>query len=278
MTLRRLSFRSGFTLVELLVVIAIVAVVGAGVAVSYGREVVVRARRQMTLDEMGRLREAFRRFHAENAPRLLAGLHEPHDATLFPSNRFLATFAARPDADDRVYGMLEFLERYGLWPLFQPAVAERDERLSDADFVVFADPDPLTGEGWQGPYADGGVRVACVEGNRTLSEAERGARDPLFPQAATRFGGLYRVVYYEHCEDDADPTQPIRRRLFLLCAENPEDWDEPDELDALTGNRRRGGNDGAPLDLPTGTLPTRDDTRGLFLVELLNLDIWGATP
>ena len=57
--------RRGFTLVELLVVIAIVAVVGAGVAVTYGRNVVVQARRQTTLHEMGQLRDAFARVAKE---------------------------------------------------------------------------------------------------------------------------------------------------------------------------------------------------------------------
>ena len=274
--------RRGFTLVELLVVIAIVAVVGAGVAVTYGRETLVRARRQMTLAEMGRIRDAFARFHADNAPRLLSGVHAPNDSEVFPSSDFRLTFSGgdRPDAGDRTYGMLEFYERYGLWPLLQPSVAEDGERLEDADFVVFGEPDPLTGEGWQGPYADAPSRVACVADGAygTLTPAGDGASDPVFPQIATRWGGFYRVLYLEHCEDEADLTQPIYRRLFLVCAENPEDWDDFDdeELGALTGKRRLGADSG-PLDLATGALRPRDDARGLTFVELLNLDIW-RTP
>ena len=270
--------RRGFTLVELLVVIAIVAVVGAGVAVTYGRNVVVQARRQTTLHEMGQLRDAFARFHADNAPRLLAGLHAPNASEIFPSGDFLATFTAgdRPAEDDRTYGMIEFFERYGLWPLLQPSVSEGEDRLEDVDFVVFGDPDPLTGEGWQGPYADAPSRVACIEEDYgTLIRADEDENEPLFPQIGTRWDGFYRVLYLEHCEDESDLTQPIYRRLFLVCAENPEDWDEftDDELGALTGNRRRGADSG-PLDLATGALRQRDNSRGLTFVELLNLDIW----
>ena len=269
--------RRGFTLVELLVVIAIVAVVGAGVAVTYGRDVVVQARRQMTLAEMGRIRDAFARFHADNAPRLLAGLHAPDDAEAFPSAAFRATFREPPAEGDRTYGMVEFFERYGLWPLLQPSVAEDGERLEDADFVVFGDPDPLTGEGWQGPYADAPSRVACVADGAygTLVPAGENPSDPVFPQIATRWDGFYRVLYLEHCEEETDLTQPVYRRLFLVCAENPEDWDDFDdeELGALTGNRRLGDGSG-PLDLATGALRQRDESRGLTFIELLNLDIW----
>ena len=275
--------RRGFTLVELLVVIAIVAVVGAGVAVTYGRSVVVQARRQTTLHEMGQLRDAFARFHADNAPRLLAGLHAPNDDEIFPSSDFRLTFSGgdRPVADDRTYGMIEFFERYGLWPLLQPSVSENGERLENVDFIVFGDPDPLTGEGWQGPYADAPSRVACIEGDAaygTLTPAGENPSDPVFPQIATRWGGFYRVLYLEHCEDEADLTQPIYRRLFLVCAENPEDWDDFDdeELGALTGKRRL-GTDSGPLDLATGALRQRDESRGLTFIELLNLDIW-RTP
>ncbi|HIV09518.1 MAG TPA: prepilin-type N-terminal cleavage/methylation domain-containing protein [Candidatus Spyradenecus faecavium] len=270
--------RRGFTLVELLVVIAIVAVVGAGVAVTYGRNVVVQARRQTTLHEMGQLRDAFARFHADNAPRLLAGLHAPHDNKIFPSSDFIATFTGdRPAEDDRTYGMIEFFERYGLWPLLQPSVSEDGDRLENVDFIVFGDPDPLTGEGWQGPYADAPSRVACVAGRDygTLTPAEADATAPLFPQIGTRWDGFYRVLYLEHRENEADLTQPIYRRLFLVCAEDPEAWDEftDDELGALTGNRRQGADSG-PLDLATGALRQRDESRGLTFIELLNLDIW----
>ena len=269
----------GFTLVELLMVIAIIAVVGAGVAVTYGRDVVDDARRRLTLHEMGQIRDAFARFHADNAPRLLAGLHAPDDGEGFPSAAFRATFREPPAEGDRTYGMIEFLERYGLWPLLQPSVAEGDTHLDDADFVVFREPDPLTGEGWQGPYASPAGRVACVADGAygDLSPAGPGETAPRFPQIATRYGdGFYRVLYLEHCEDEADLTQPVYRRLFLLCAERPEEWDAftDDELGALTGNRRLGADSG-PLDLATGAL--RQRFGGLILVELLNLDLW-RTP
>ncbi len=276
--------RRGFTLIELLVVIAIVAVVGAGVAVTYGRDVVDNARRRMTLHEMGQIRDAFARFHADNAPRLLAGLHAPNDNDVFPSSAFIATFTGSdvPAEGDRTYGMIEFFERYGLWPLLQPSVSEDDTRLEDDEFIVFDEPSTRTDEGWMGPYANPAGRVACVADGAygTLTPAEADATDPLFPQIATRYGanGFYRVLYLEHCEDEADLTQPIYRRLFLVCADHPEDWDEfdADELGALTGNCRRGADSG-PLDLATGALRQRDATRGLTFVELLNLDLW-RTP
>ena len=274
--------RRGFTLVELLAVIAIVAVVGAGVAVTYGRDVVDDARRRLTLHEMGQIRDAFARFHADNAPRLLAGLHAPDDAKAFPSAAFRATFREPPAEGDRTYGMVEFFERYGLWPLLQPSVSEDDTRLEDADFVVFGEPSARTGEGWMGPYANPARRVACVAGRDygALAPAEADATAPLFPQIATRYGAnaFYRVLYLEHCEDEADLTQPVYRRLFLICAEHPADWDAftADELGALTGNRRLGADSG-PLDLATGALRPRDASRGLAFVELLNLDLW-RTP
>ena len=276
--------RRGFTLIELLVVIAIVAVVGAGVAVTYGRDVVDNARRRMTLHEMGQIRDAFARFHADNAPRLLAGLHAPNDNDVFPSSAFIATFTGSdvPAEGDRTYGMIEFFERYGLWPLLQPSVSEDDTRLEDDEFIVFDEPSTRTDEGWMGPYANPAGRVACVADGAygTLTPAEADATDPLFPQIATRYGanGFYRVLYLEHCEDEADLTQPIYRRLFLVCAEDPEAWDEftADELGTLTGNRRLGADSG-PLDLATGALRQRDESRGLTFVELLNLDIW-RTP
>ena len=251
MTATHTHTRRGFTLIELLVVIAIVAVVGAGVAVTYGRDVVENARRRMTLHEMGQIRDAFARFHADNAPRLLAGLHAPNDNNaIFPSAAFIGTFTGgdQPAEGDRTYGMVEFFERYGLWPLLQPSVSEDDTRLEDDEFVVFGEPSVRTGEGWLGPYANPTGRVACVADGAygALTPADEGATAPLFPQIATRYGAnaFYRVLYLEHC--------------------------------ALTGNRRLGVDSG-PLDLATGALRQRDATRGLTFVELLNLDIW-RTP
>lgn len=276
--------RRGFTLIELLVVIAIVAVIGTGVAVTYGRETVERARRQMTIHEAGQLRSAFQRFHADNAPRLLQGVHEPNASALFPSSDFIATFSEKPDSDDRTYGMLEFYERYGLWALLQPAVAANGERLDDSDFVYFGDADPLTGEGWQGPYADAATRVACVaNGDYGDLIATTDTSDPIFPQVGTRFDdGFFHVVYFEHCEDESDTSEPIYRRLLLVAAEDPTAWDEftKDKLGALTGNRRLGGNStlglaaSYPLDVDTGAIQTRDTSNGLYITELLNLDLW----
>ncbi len=280
------SGRAGFTLIELLVVVAIVAVVGAGVAVTYGHDLVTRARRQVTVREMGGIRDAFARFYADCQPRLLAGLHAPKDSEIFPSGDFLGTFRSgdTPTTGDRTYGMVEFYERYGLWPLLQPSVSEDDTRLEDADFVVFGGFDPVTGEGWQGPYLSAGT-VAAQTGD-FYGESS----GVVLPQPATRHEGLYRVVYYEHCNDADDLAEPVYRRLFLVCAEEPAKWqtftvegsgDERTGLGLLTGNRRMGERNsgdaryGYPLNLTTGALErTYDPSTGLYVVELLNLDLW----
>ena len=126
------SKKKGFTLIELLVVVAIIAVIGAGVAVMYGREVVDDAKKQMTLHEMGQIRDAFQRFWADNAAQMMDGLTVPGSATPMPTADFAfiagdtQTFNASMPADDpqRLYGALEFFERYGLWMLFQKSVGD----------------------------------------------------------------------------------------------------------------------------------------------------------
>lgn len=283
------TLRAGFTLIELLLVVAIVAVVGAGVAVTYGHDMLARARRQVTLREMGNLRDAFGRFHDDNLPRLLRGLPTPEGATLpetFRSGPYAVdTVSGTVEGDNRLYGMLESYERFGLWPLLQPTATDAAGNRLEADrFIVFDDFDPVTGEGWQGPY------VTTVSAEARTEDFHGASRDLLLPQPRTRYGGLYRVVYYEHCNDAGDPAEPVYRRLFLVCAEQPEKWeafaiensgDTRTGLGLLTGNRRMGetasGNAwyGYPLDLTTGTLKTAyDAAHGLFIVELLNLDDW----
>lgn len=283
------SGRAGFTLIELLVVVAIVAVVGAGVAVTYGHDLVTRARRQVTVREMGGIRDAFARFYADCQPRLLEGLTTPGGTALpnaFRSGTYAVdTVSGTMAAGDRLYGMLEFFERFGLWPLLQPSVTDGEgERLEADTFAVFGGFDPVTGEGWQGPYLSAGT-VAAQTG-----DFYGWSSDVVLPQPATRHEGLYRVVYYEHCENESDPAEPVYRRLFLVCAEEPAKWqtftvegsgDERTGLGLLTGNRRMGetasGNAwyGYPLNLTTGALErTYDPSTGLFIVELLNLDLW----
>jgi prepilin-type N-terminal cleavage/methylation domain-containing protein len=267
----------GFTLLELLVVVAIIAVVGAGVSVFYGKEHTARSKRQMTLHEMGQIRQAFRQFYADNEALLLRELTTPEGATL-PTAAFRNSFDAGPDSGSRLYGALEFFERFGLWPLMQPAVAG----LATNDFTVFRSADILTGEGWRGPYLNVPSRTACVpddaDGDGLDELVTAGPADaPVFPQMASRYGGIYRVLYFEHCEDEGDPSEPVYRRLLLVCAEDDLTFDSSAELLPFTGNRRGGGGAGPapyPLDLATGSAERHDEARGLFFAELLNLDTW----
>lgn len=290
--------RKGFTLVELLTVVAIVAVIGGGVAVTYGRDLLERSKRQMTLHEMGEIRDAFERFHADNVVQIRDGVDLPGTTTPLPTARFCATFtgsdtplAATSTTRDRVYGEMEFFERFGLWPLLQSSISWKDHR-SSSDFIVFNKPDLTSGDGWQGPYLEAGTRQSCEEDATALvlkvSADPQNSTDPLFPQIATRYTNrdlttsntkdFYRVIYFEHCEDWADANEPVYRRLILFAAENPADWDTWDELKVFTGNRRGGSSSRSdadyafPLDLETGAIKTTDSERGLFFVELLNLD------
>ena len=80
--------RKAFTLIELLVVVAIVAVIGAGVAVMYGHEVVDDAKKQMTLHEMGQIRDAFNRFWTGNSAQMMGGMTVANYNTLLPDASF----------------------------------------------------------------------------------------------------------------------------------------------------------------------------------------------
>ncbi|MGN0832250.1 MAG: type II secretion system protein [Kiritimatiellia bacterium] len=303
---------SAFTLVELLVTVAIVAVIGAGVAAYYGREVVDGARRQLTLHEMGQIRDAFQRFYADNAGQLLDGLTVADSATTLPdafasASRFVAPDAQTysvPSADDpqRLYGMFEFFERYGLWPLFQPSVddltgGERNVQLfqtTDASGkYAFKSPSVTSGEGWRGPYLMTAERVDCIPhaadaylleatvvkatGRKRLSNGANVADSEVrFPQPATKYndhnGGFYRVIYFEHCPDDS-AGQPIYRRLLLMAAETPTACDTEAEIARFRGNRRYGGSDAAPpLDAATGAITAYDAAHRVFFLELLNFD------
>lgn len=271
---------SGFTLVELLVVVAIIAVVGAGVSVYYGRESVDRANDQMTLHEMGQIRQAFQQFYADNSTYILRRVAATGATDVdLPSDVFRGSFNnPQPNRDDRVYGMIELFERYGLWALIQPAVhtANGDAATHFFEFPSF---NPLTGEGWQGPYLDTSTRVGCLSQKATgdtdalldLVPVQDGEGGVIYPQIATRFGSIYHVLYFEH-RVEAD-TFPIYRRLLLVCAKDKDKFDTSSELLALAGNRRSRGTIG-PLDINSGAIELYDAPQGLFFVELLNLDIW----
>lgn len=300
----------GFTLVELLVTVAIVATVGAGVTVYYGREVMDTVRRQMTLHEMGQIRDAFLRFYADNCGKMMDGLTVADSATPLPDAfgaRFVAsdswTYSPPGSADpQRLYGTFEFFERYGLWPLFQRALGD----LTDSGRKVqifrssaegakheFASPSAVSGAGWRGPYLDSPARVDCVSSSGgdyvPQGVVRKGAErvrvgdgtvvadgEVRFPQPATRYddgnGGFYRAVYFEHCPDESE-GRPIYRRLLLMAAENPLACDSEAEIARFRGNRRYSGADAAPpIDEATGAVRTHDAAHGVFFLELLNFD------
>jgi len=262
-----------FTLIELLMTVAIIAIVGTGVAVYYGREVVADARKEMTLHEMGLIRDAFQRFWADNSAQMMDGMTVANSATDLPSGDFVfaasgdgLTYAAPTAANpQRLYGVMEFFERYGLWPLLQKRVYRASDGSevrffrSDVRPGSFRDAAPARESGWRGPYA-------------TTSERGRHVVDGVeFPAFATKYGGAYRVVFYEHCADD-HANAPIFRRLLLVAAVHPASCDTWDEIRLFAGNRRYAPASGAPLDPVTGAVNAYDRERGLFFMELLNFD------
>lgn len=272
--IRRLS-KYAFTLVELLIVVAIIAVVGAGVAVTYGRKMVDDSRNQLTLHEMHEIKKAFLRFHSDNYMRLQREMnnHEGHGD--LPTAAFRATFHGS-HVDDPVFdGRMELFETYGLWFLMLrriPGVPENTPDPSDYDeFPQFALFDVLTGEGWNGPYLDVASRKAW-----TYDGID-------FPQIADKHGGsgldssgnalgVYRLLYYEHCEDLGDLTEPIYRRLLLVAPLGNTGRDElkEDELLLETGNLRGGAGAGR-LNPRTGAFENNPASE-IFILELLNMD------
>lgn len=277
--------RKGFTLIELLLVVALIAVVGTGVAAYYGHEVVDVSKRQMTLHEMGQIRDAFQRFWSDNSGRIARGVFLPGTATWLPTARFAGTFtsgdapsAGTEDCFDRHYAAMELFERFGLWPLFSDSAPCRGHMRDNGYFIVFDRPDPVTGEGWRGPYISTPERIDCVDGADGVLEPAGSGPDIRFPQPATRFGddgnrGFYRIIYLEHCEDEGRTGEPIYRRLILVAAERPERYGTWNDLKRFTGNRR-GGTDSAPLDIDTGGIAAHIVEKGLFFMELLNLDTY----
>lgn len=304
--------RSGFTLIELLVTVALVAVIGAGVAISYGREVVENARRQMTLHEMGQIREAFLRFWADNAAQMMDGLTVADSATSLPhdfasSSRFVAADAQTYETPttqnpQRLYGVFEFFECYGLWPLFQKSVGDLTtgarrvqvfQSMGEDGKYEFKSLSAQTGKGWCGPYLASGARIDCIphatdaylleavitsgtDKKRLSNAAAVPDATVRFPQPATKYddrnGGFYRVLYFEHCPSES-VGQPIYRRLLLLAAENPRALDSESELARFRGNRRYSGSDAAPpIDATTGAITAHDAAHGVFFMELLNFD------
>lgn len=272
----RPSSLRAFTLVELLVVVAIIAVVGGSVAVTYGRKTVDDSKDQLTLHEMHEIKKAFLRFHSDNYLRLQREFTD-HGGADLPTGGFRGTFHSNHGNDDLFDGRMEFFERYGLWFLMQPTIphdgiAHDDETnpnpVNRYRFPAFRKYDTLAGEGWNGPYLDATSRSAW-----TLDGID-------FPQVADKHRGTYRLLYYEHCENVADLTKPIYRRLLLVAPRGNAAWDEiaAGELLDLSGNLRGGGNDGSPLNLGTGAFENRvasgdeGTSSPLFVLELLNMD------
>lgn len=293
-----------FTLLELLVVIAIIAVVGAGTVVFYGREVVANSRSQMTLHEMQEIKKAFLRFYDDNGRRLRGNFAE-HDGTSLPSSSFTDRLVDPPstDAERRFYGQMEFFETYGLWFLMFRKTADITPNPDPEDgyelFPEFDEYDIETGEGWNGPYLDVSSRLAWVY-DVTDRREDGSYEGTSFPQVADKFGGatlmlpdnvspdfvqplgVYRLLYYEHCENISDTSEPIYRRLLLVGPAGNTDRDElenaetgEDELLLETGNRRGAnalpdGIDQGRLNLSTGDF---SHGRGIFVIDLLNFDI-----
>lgn len=298
--------RKAFTLIELLVTVAIIAVIGAGVAVFYGRDVVDDAKRQMTIHEMGQIRDAFLRFWAENSTQMMNGMTVADTTADLPDGDF--DFIASDDFTyttpttsnpQRFYGAMQAFERYGLWPLLRDGVRRLDETSSDRIQVfravtderkyTFKVPSPLTGEGWRGPYLNATDSAVCTANGKTVEMATKDGASRkgvtsgnnisetaiCFPQPKTKYddanGGIYRVIYYEHCPSETT-GQPIYRRLLLMAAQEPMRYDEWSELQPLLGNRRFAAATGEPLDVVTGAVKPYDAARGLFFMELLNFD------
>ncbi len=300
--------RRGFTLIELLVTVAIIAVIGAGVAVCYGGDLVDNARREVTLHEMSQIRDAFQRFYSDNSAQVMGGMTEVDASTPLPDGGFSSRFSASSggtydstDANQRLYGMIEFFERYGLWMLVNDSVKSGDSsKLNVQIFNTEADgrkyrfkkPSIVTGEGWRGPYLSAVSVVDCVanEDGGYVPEAVSSGKgvttkcavddgEVRIPQPATKYndganGGIYRVVYCEHCADETDGAT-IYRRLLLMAAEEPLDYDTWEEIKHFTGNRREGDAEHLPIDLATGAVVVHDAQRGVFFMELLNFDtVW----
>ena len=302
------STQKGFTLIELLVVVAIIAVIGAGVAVVYS-DVVDNARKQMTIHEMGQIRDAFNRFWADNSAQMMDGMTIANSNILLPDSSSFAFSASddktysssKPAESQRLYGVMQALERHGLWPLLQRSLHRKGDSdpiqvfysRQDSRKYEFNSPAPTTGKGWRGAYLNSVSTLECVQ-NGAMVEAVA-ADGPAtngvtsgsaiadvsvrFPQPATKYdnganGGMYRVVYYEHCEDERD-GMPIYRRLLLLAAEDPIKYDTWDEIKAFAGNRRYSSANGEPLNLETGAIDAYDEAHGVFFMELLNFDtVW----
>lgn len=296
--------KKGFTLIELLVVVAIIAVIGAGVAVMYGRELVDDAKKQMTIHEMGQIRDAFQRFWADNSAQMMGGMTIANHDTLLPYDfEFAAsddqTYSTAKTAESqRLYGVMQSFERHGLWPLLQKSLHRKSDgnpiqafySSLDSRRYEFSPPSPATGNGWRGAYLNAVSCLECVL-NGTMVEAvvangntAKGVTsgstvadtEVRFPQPATKYdnganGGIYRIFYYEHCEDER-AGMPIFRRLLLMAAMDPLRYDAWDEIKVFAGNRRYASANGEPLDLATGSVKTYDAENGVFFLELLNFD------
>lgn len=260
-----------FTLVELLVVLAIIAVVGSGIAVTYGRKNVEEAKARMTLHEMGEIKKAFLNFENDNYRRLRRPL-EDHLGNALPHPAYAASFAAGHVADSQLEARMQLYETYGLWFLMLPKVYNVGADAQDADgqgFPDFGAYDGLAGEGWNGPYLDVTSRSAWTYDGVA------------FPQIADKYDGravvdgnptdVYRLLYFEHSEAPGDAAFPVYRRLLLVAPRDNAGFDTHAELLAETGGSLRGGGRGR-LNLQSGAFENNESSP-YFVLELINLDV-----
>ncbi len=279
-----LPSKRAFTLLELLVVLAILVVIATSIAGTYGRKNIEEAKYKMTLHEMQEIKKAFLRFESDNFRRLKEGFVD-HEGNALPSSDFTNTFTAGHIDDEQVEMLMEFYETYGLWFLMVPSISGIVENTVDSDdsdeFLAFKDYQALLCEGWEGPYLEAPIREAWEYGVNS------------FPQIGDKYGGatveetnlvkplgVYRLLYYEHCEDLSDLTETIYRRLLLVAPRGNTEWDEltSDELLLETGNLRGGAGrlDGKPeegrMNLNTRSFSNVDDSE-FFILELKNMDI-----
>ncbi len=202
--MKKLSY---FTLIELLVVVSLVALIATGVTVTYSG-VRNKATKQMTLKDMNSVREAFKVFYSDNYKQI-------------------QTIKGRSGTGD----FLDYFQDYGLWGLFQ-------KKAKAFDFEAF---NPLSGNGWGGPYIEGSARIdKDVDGYG-------------YPQPSDLGKNAYEVLKVEF----SDSGTNYKRLLLVSTSDGTLD---------LTANSAENR-----INLQTGEVGFEGNGNDLT-IELLNLD------